>query len=226
MKVTIEIYPKEIKKLLELLDLIDKKPEYIYKNNSSKEKESVPVEKHEVEEVKKSAEPYSGKISDMPYKSVKYNEKEPVLNKEIDQSVKDELEEILNDKLSNNLGKWIAEEEELDKFKDQIKQWLKENDNKDKSENINDDDLLNIKSNILDDVDKDKLEELIEACKQELEERSNENDKNTTDEGYTVMKFDIPIHNSASSTDAFDIEQFKKDIKRFFFAMFGIDITK
>lgn len=225
MKVTIEIYPKEIKKLLELLDLIDKKSEYIYKGDSSKSQEPIPIP-IDNREVKKSAEPFSRKISDKPYESVKYNEKEPLPNKGIDQSVQDELEELVNDKLSNNLGKWIAEEEELDKFKDQIKQWLKENDNKDKSENINDDDLLNIKSNILDDVDKDKLEKLIEACKQELEERSNENDKNTTDEGYTVMKFDIPIHNSASSTDAFDIEQFKKDIKRFFFAMFGIDITK
>ena len=177
MKVTIEIYPKEIKKLLKLLDLIEKKPEYIYKNNSSKEKESVPVEKHEVEEVKKSAEPYSRKISDMPCESVKYNKKDPLPNKELDQSVQDELAERLNNELINNLGKWIAEEEELEKFKDQIKQWLKENDNKEESENINDDDLLNIKSNILDDVDKDNLEELIEACKQELEERSNENDK-------------------------------------------------
>lgn len=50
--------------------------------------------------------------------------------------------------------------------------------------------------------------------------------KKTKGRDYTIMKFDIPIHNSASSTDAFDIEQFKKDIKMYFFAMFGIDITK
>lgn len=119
MKVTIEIYPKEIKKLLELLDLIDKKPEYIYKNSSSKEKEPVPVEKHEVEEVKKSADPYSHKISDMPYESVKYNKKESLPNKELDQAVQevvndlsgkeklpeasnyDELEKLINDNKSN-----------------------------------------------------------------------------------------------------------------------------
>lgn len=226
MKVTIEIYPKEIKKLLELLDLIDKKSEYIYKFDSSKSQEPIPIVNREV---KKSDEPFSRKISDKPYESVKYNKKEPIPNKEIDQSVQDELEELVNNKLSNNLEKWIAEEEELEKFKDQIKQWLKENDNKDESKNINDDDLLNIKSNILDDVDKDKLEELIEACKQELEERYNEpndNDKKTTDEDYSVIKFGIPIHNSASITDAVDVEQFKNDIKRFFNDLFGIDITK
>lgn len=177
MKVTIEIYPKEIKKLLELLDLIEKKPEYIYKDSSSKVKNPVSVKKHEVEEVKKSAEPFSRKISDMPCESVKYNKKDPLPNKELDQSVQDELDERLKNELTNNWEKWVTEEEELEKFKDQIKQWLKENDNKEESENINDDDLLNIKYNILDDVDKDKLEELIEACKQELEERSNENDK-------------------------------------------------
>lgn len=177
MKINIEIYPKEIKKLLELLDLIEKKPEYIYKDSSSKVKNPVSVKKHEVEEVKKSADPFSSKISDMPCESVKYNKKEPLLNKEPDQSVQDELDERLKNELTNNWEKWVTEEEELEKFKDQIKQWLKENDSKDESKNINDDDLLNIKYNILDDVDKDKLEELIEACKQELEERSNENDK-------------------------------------------------
>ena len=193
MKINIEIYPKEIKKLLELLDLIDKKPEYIYKDSSSKEKEPVSVKKHEAKEPTDSG--LVRKVSDMPHESVKYNKKEPLPNKELDQSVQevvndlsgkeklpgasnyDELEKLLNNELTNNWGKWVAEEEELEKFKDQIKQWLKENNNKDESENINDDDLLNIKSNILDDVDKDKLEELIEACKQELEERSNENDK-------------------------------------------------
>ncbi|QHJ84629.1 MAG: hypothetical protein [Caudoviricetes sp.] len=200
MKVIIEIYPKEIKKLLELLDLIDKKPEYIYKGDSSKSQEPIPIDNREV---KKSAEPYSGKISDMPYKSVKYNKKEPLPNKELDQSVQevvndlsgkeklpgasnyDELEELISDKL-NNVVKYITDDkEEHKKFKNAVKQRLEENDTK-----------------------------------------FNENDKNTTDEDYTIMKFDIPIHNSASSTDAFDIEQFKKDIKRFFFAMFGIDITK
>lgn len=50
--------------------------------------------------------------------------------------------------------------------------------------------------------------------------------KKTKHEDYSIMRFDIPIHNSASSTDDFDVEQFKKDIKMFFFAMFGIDITK
>lgn len=72
MKVTIEIYPKEIKKLLELLDLIDKKPEYIYKGDSSKSQEPIPIDNREV---KKSAEPFSRKISDKPYESVKYNKK-------------------------------------------------------------------------------------------------------------------------------------------------------
>lgn len=199
MKVTIEIYPKEIKKLLELLDLIDKKPEYIYKGDSSKSQEPIPIDNREV---KKSAEPFSHKISDMPYESVKYNEKEPMPNKKLDQSVQEvvndlsgkeklpgasnyaELEKLISDKL-NNVTKYINDDEEHEKFKNAVKQRLEENDTK-----------------------------------------SNENNKNTTDEGYTVMKFDIPIHNSASSTDAFDIEQFKKDIKRFFFAMFGIDITK
>lgn len=175
MKISIEIYPKEIKKLLELLDLIEKKPEYIYKDSYSKVKEPVSVKKHEAKEPTDSG--LVCKVSDMPHESVKYNKKEPILNKEPDQSVQDELEKLINNELTNNLGKWIAEEEELEKFKDQIKQWLKENDNKDESENINDDDLLNIKYNILADVDKDNLEELIEACKQELEERSNENDK-------------------------------------------------
>lgn len=176
MKINIEIYPKEIKKLLELLNLIEKKPEYIYKDSSSKVKKPVSVKKHEAKEPTNSG--LVRKVSDMPHESVKYNKKEPLLNKEPDQSVQDELEKLINDELTNNLGKWIAEEEELEKFKDQIKQWLKENDNKDESENINDDDLLNIKSNILDDVDKDNLEELIEACKQELEERSNEPNEN------------------------------------------------
>lgn len=200
MKVSIEIYPKEIKKLLELLDLIDKKPEYIYKGDSSKSQEPIPIDKCEV---KKSAEPFSRKISDKPYESVKYNKKEPLPNKELDQSVQevvndlsgkeklpgasnyDELEKLISDKLNNVVNYITNDEEEHEKFKNAFKQRLEENDTK-----------------------------------------SNENDKNTTDEGYTVMKFDIPIHNSASSTDAFDIEQFKKDIKRFFFAMFGIDITK
>lgn len=200
MKVTIEIYPKEIKKLLELLDLIDKKPEYIYKGDSSKSQEPIPIDNREV---KKSAEPFSRKISDKPYESVKYNKKEPLPNKELDQSVQevvndlsgkeklpgasnyDELEKLISDKLNNVVNYITNDEEEHEKFKNAFKQRLEENDTK-----------------------------------------SNENDKNTTDEGYTVMKFDIPIHNSASSTDAFDIEQFKKDIKRFFFAMFGIDITK
>lgn len=200
MKVTIEIYPKEIKKLLELLDLIDKKSEYIYKFDSSKSQEPIPIVNREV---KKSDEPFSRKISDKPYESVKYNKKEPLPNKELDQSVQevvndlsgkeklpgasnyDELEKLISDKLNNVVNYITNDEEEHEKFKNAFKQRLEENDTK-----------------------------------------SNENDKNTTDEGYTVMKFDIPIHNSASSTDAFDIEQFKKDIKRFFFAMFGIDITK
>lgn len=169
MKVTIEIYPKEIKKLLELLDLIDKKPEYIYKGDSSKSQEPIPIDNHEV---KKSAEPYSSKISDMPYKSVKYNKKEPLPNKELDRAV----QEVVNDLL----GK-----EKLPKA-----------------------------SNY------DELEKLINDTK------SNENDKKATDDDYSVIKFDIPIHNSASITDAVDVEQFKKDIKRFFNAMFGIDITK
>lgn len=199
MKVTIEIYPKEIKKLLELLDLIDKKPEYIYKGDSSKSQEPIPIDNREV---KKSAEPFSRKYPDKPCESVKYNKKEPMPNKKLDQSVQevvndlsgkeklpgasnyDELEKLISDKL-NNVTKYINDDEEHEKFKNAVKQRLEENNTK-----------------------------------------SNENDKNTTDEGYTVMKFDIPIHNSASSTDAFDIEQFKKDIKRFFFAMFGIDITK
>lgn len=225
MKVTIEIYPKEIKKLLELLDLIDKKPEYIYKGDFSKSQEPIPIGNREV---KKSAEPFSRKISDKPYESVKYNEKEPLPNKELDQSVQYELEEILNDKLSNNLGKWIAEEEELEKFKDQIKQWLKENDDKDESENINDDDLLNIKSNILDDVDKDKLEELIEACKQELEERynePNENDKKTKDEDSSTIKSDIPFHDDVSNIDENDSEQFKNVLEKLFDEVFGTDNT-
>lgn len=72
MKVTIEIYPKEIKKLLELLDLIGKKPEYIYKGDSSKSQEPIPIDNREV---KKSDEPFFRKISDMPYESVKYNKK-------------------------------------------------------------------------------------------------------------------------------------------------------
>jgi len=199
MKVSIEIYPKEIKKLLELLDLIDKKPEYIYKGDSSKSQEPIPIDNREV---KKSAEPFSRKYPDKPCESVKYNKKEPMPNKKLDQSVQevvndlsgkeklpgasnyDELEKLISDKL-NNVTKYINDDEEHEKFKNAVKQRLEENNTK-----------------------------------------SNENDKNTTDEGYTVMKFDIPIHNSASSTDAFDIEQFKKDIKRFFFAMFGIDITK
>ena len=225
MKVTIEIYPKEIKKLLELLDLIDKKPEYIYKGDYSKSQEPIPIDSREV---KKSAEPFSRKISDMPCESVKYNKKEPLPNKEIDQSVQDELEEILNDKLSNNLGKWIAEKEELEKFKDQIKQWLKENDDKDESENINDDDLLNIKSNILDDVDKDKLEELIEACKQELEERynePNENAKKTKDEDSSTIKSDIPFHDDVSNIDENDSEQFKNVLEKLFDEVFGTDNT-
>lgn len=225
MKVNIEIYPKEIKKLLELLDLIDKKPEYIYKGDSSKSQEPIPIGNREV---KKSAEPFSRKISDKPCENVKYNEKESLPNKEIDQSVKDELEEILNDKLSKNLGKWIAEEEELDKFKGKIKQWLKENDDKDESENINDDDLLNIKSNILDDVDKDKLEELIEACKQELEERysePDENDKNTKDEDSSTIKSDIPFHDGVSNTDENESEQFKNDLEKLFDEVFGTDNT-
>lgn len=200
MKVTIEIYPKEIKKLLELLDLIGKKPEYIYKGDSSKSQEPIPIDNREV---KKSDEPFFRKISDKPYESVKYNKKEPLPNKELDQSVQevvndlsgkeklpgasnyDELEKLISDKLNNVVNYITNDEEEHEKFKNAFKQRLEENDTK-----------------------------------------SNENDKNTTDEGYTVMKFDIPIHNSASSTDANDIEQFKKDIKRFFFAMFGIDITK
>ena len=227
MKVTIEIYPKEIKKLLELLDLIDKKSEYIYKGDSSKSQEPIPIP-IDNREVKKSAEPFSRKISDKPYESVKYNEKEPLPNKGIDQSVQDELEELVNDKLSNNLGKWIAEEEELEKFKDQIKQWLKENDDKDESENINDDDLLNIKSNILDDVDKDKLEELIEACKQELEERynePNENDKKTKDEDSSTIKSDIPFHDDVSNIDENDSEQFKNVLEKLFDEVFGTDNT-
>lgn len=169
MKVTIEIYPKEIKKLLELLDLIDKKPEYIYKGDSSKSQEPIPIDNREV---KKSTEPFSRKISDKPYESVKYNEKEPLPNKELDQAV----QEVVNDLL----GK-----EKLPKA-----------------------------SNY------DELEKLINDTK------SNENDKKATDDDYSVIKFDIPIHNSASITDAADVEQFKKDIKRFFNAMFGIDITK
>lgn len=220
MKISIEIYPKEIKKLLELLDLIDKKPEYIYKGDSSKSQEPIPINNREV---KKSTEPFSRKIPDMPYESVKYNKKESLPNKGIDQSVQDELEELVNDKLSKNLGKWIAEKEELEKFKDQIKQWLKENDNKDESENINDDDLLNIKSNILDDVDKDKLEELIEACKQELEERYNEpveNDKKTKDDDLSIIKPNIPFND-----DVYDSEQFKKDMEKLFNEVFGTDNT-
>lgn len=136
MKVTVEIYPKEIKKLLELLDLIDKEPEYIYKGDSSKSQEPIPIDNREV---KKSAEPYSGKISDMPYKSVKYNKKEPLPSKELDQSVQevvndllgkeklpgasnyDELEELISDKL-NNVVKYITDDkEEHKKFKNTVK---------------------------------------------------------------------------------------------------------
>ena len=199
MKVTIEIYPKEIKKLLELLDLIDKKPEYIYKGDSSKSQEPIPIDNREV---KKSAEPFSRKYPDKPCESVKYNKKEPMPNKKLDQSVQevvndlsgkeklpgasnyDELEKLISDKL-NNVTKYINDDEEHEKFKNAVKQRLEENNTK-----------------------------------------SNENDKKTTDEDYSVIKFDIPIHNSASITDAVDVEQFKKDIKRFFIAMFGIDITK
>lgn len=50
--------------------------------------------------------------------------------------------------------------------------------------------------------------------------------KKTKGKDYSVVKFNIPIHNSVSSTDDFNVEQFKKDIKRFFNDMFGIDITK
>ena len=50
--------------------------------------------------------------------------------------------------------------------------------------------------------------------------------KKTKDEDYSVMKFNIPIHNSDSITDDFDVKQFKKDIVKFFDDTFGIDITK
>lgn len=199
MKINIEIYPKEIKKLLELLDLIDKKPEYIYKGDSSKSQEPIPIVNREV---KKSDEPFSRKISDKPCESVKYNKKEPMPNKELDKSVQevvndlsgkeklpgasnyDELEKLISDKL-NNVAKYINNDEEHEKFKNAVKQRLEENNTK-----------------------------------------PNENDKKTTDDDYSVIKFNIPIHNSASITDAVDVEQFKKDIKRFFNDLFGIDITK
>lgn len=199
MKVTIEIYPKEIKKLLELLDLIDKEPEYIYKGDSSKSQEPIPIDNREV---KKSDEPFSSKISDKPRESVKYNKKEPLPNKELDQAVQevvndlsgkeklpgasnyDELEKLISDKF-NNVAKYINDDEEHEKFKNAVKQRLEENDTK-----------------------------------------PNENDKQTTDDDYSIIKFNIPIHNSASITDAVDVEQFKKDIKRFFNDLFGIDITK
>lgn len=147
MKVTIEIYPKEIKKLLELLDLIDKKPEYIYKGDSSKSQEPIPIDNREV---KKSAEPFSRKISDKPYESVKYNKKEPLPNKELDQSVQevvndlsgkeklpgasnyDELEKLISDKLNNVVNYITNDEEEHEKFKNAFKQRLAENDKKTK----------------------------------------------------------------------------------------------
>ena len=50
--------------------------------------------------------------------------------------------------------------------------------------------------------------------------------KKTKDKDYSIVEFDIPIHNSASITDDFDVEQFKKDIVKFFDDTFGIDITK
>lgn len=169
MKVIIEIYPKEIKKLLELLDLIDKKPEYIYKGDSSKSQEPIPIDNHEV---KKSTEPFSRKISDKPYESVKYNKKDALPNKELDQSI----QEVVNDLLGKEKLSGASNYDELEKLINDIK--------------------------------------------------PKKNDKQTTDDDYSVIKFYIPVHNSASITDAVDVEQFKKDIKRFFNAMFGIDITK
>ena len=83
--------------------------------------------------------------------------------------------------------------------------------------------MLNINSNILDDVDKDKLEELIEACKQELEERYNEpveNDKKTKDDDLSIIKPNIPFND-----DVYDSEQFKKDMEKLFNEVFGTDNT-
>lgn len=141
MKISIEIYPKEIKKLLELLDLIEKKPEYIYKGDSSKVKEPVSVRKPETKESTDSA--VVRKISDMPYESVKYNKKEPIPNNELDQSVQevvndlsgkeklpgafnyDELEKILNDKIINS-GKCDIDKDKFDEFVKSIKQECEE----------------------------------------------------------------------------------------------------
>ena len=50
--------------------------------------------------------------------------------------------------------------------------------------------------------------------------------KKTKGKDYSIVEFDIPIHNSDSSTDDFDVKQFKKDIRKFFNDTFGIDITK
>lgn len=115
MKISIEIYPKEIKKLLELLDLIEKKPEYIYKNSSSKVKEPVSVRKPETKESTDSA--VVRKISDMPYESVKYNKKEPIPNKE--------LEKILNNSFINS-GKCTIDKDKFDEFVKSIKQECEE----------------------------------------------------------------------------------------------------
>lgn len=147
MKISIEIYPKEIKKLLELLDLIEKKPEYIYKDSSSKVKEPVSVKKPETKESTDSA--VVRKISDMPYESVKYNKKEPIPNKELDQAV----QEVANDLLGKEKLQGASNYDELEKI-------------------LNDSFINSGKCAI----DKDKFDEFVKSIKQECEEKYNTND--------------------------------------------------
>jgi len=195
MKVTIEIYPKEIKKLLELLDLIDKKPEYIYKGDSSKSQEPIPITDCEV---KKSADPYFRKISDKPYESVKYNKKEHLPNKELDQSVQevvndlsgkeklpgasnyDELEKLIGDKF-NTIEKCINDDEEHEKFKNAVKKRLEENYTK-----------------------------------------PNVDDKKAKDDDSSTIKSDIPFHENVTVDDD---EQFRKSMEKLFDEVFGTDNT-
>lgn len=53
-------------------------------------------------------------------------------------------------------------------------------------------------------------------------------DKKIKVEDSSVTKSDNPSHDDVSNidTDDFDVEQFKKDIRKFFDDTFGIDITK